>query len=41
MTDHRIGFTTHRIVEILDGDLDELINKLIAEDEKRKLQENG
>jgi peptide chain release factor 1 len=41
VTDHRIGFTTHRIVEILDGDLDELINKLIAEDEKRKLQENG
>ena len=28
VTDHRIGFTTHRLPEILDGDLDELIEAL-------------
>ncbi len=28
VTDHRIGFTTHRLPEILDGDLDELIDAL-------------
>jgi len=28
VTDHRIGFTTHRLTELLDGDLDELIDQL-------------
>jgi len=28
VTDHRIGFTTHRLPEILDGDLDEMIDAL-------------
>ncbi len=28
VTDHRIGFTTHRLPELLDGDLDELIDAL-------------
>ena len=28
VTDHRINFTTYRLKEILDGDLDELIEKL-------------
>ena len=28
VTDHRIGFTTHRLALILDGDLDELIDTL-------------
>jgi len=28
VTDHRIGFTTHRLPEILDGDLDDLIEAL-------------
>ncbi len=28
VTDHRIGFTTHRLPEVLDGDLDELIDAL-------------
>ncbi len=34
VTDHRIGFTSHQLHSILDGDLDELIEALIqAEDE--------
>ena len=28
VTDHRIGFTTHRLAEVLEGDLDELIDRL-------------
>jgi peptide chain release factor 1 len=28
VTDHRAGFTTHRLPDILDGDLDELFKAL-------------
>jgi peptide chain release factor 1 len=28
VTDHRIGFTTHRLTEVLEGDLDEIIDRL-------------
>jgi len=38
VTDHRIGFTTYRINEIIDGDLDELIDKLIEFDLNEKLE---
>jgi len=38
ITDHRIHYTTHRINEILDGDLDEIIDKLIERDLKAKLE---
>lgn len=37
VTDHRIGLTLHQLDSILDGELDELINTLIAEDQARKL----
>jgi peptide chain release factor 1 len=30
VTDHRIGFTLHRLGDIIDGDLDELIDRLEA-----------
>ena len=36
VTDHRIGLTSHRLSEVLDGDLDELISALrLAEQEER------
>ena len=36
VTDHRIGLTLHRLSEVLDGDLDELISALrLAEQEER------
>jgi len=38
VTDHRIGFTTHRLAEILDGDLDELIGALISADQDARLR---
>ena len=38
VTDHRIGFTTNNLDRIMDGALDEVIDALIQEDQKRKLQ---
>lgn len=38
VTDHRIGFTTKNLDRVIDGDLDDIINALIQEDQKRKLQ---
>ncbi len=39
VTDHRIGFTSYRLQEILDGDLDELLEALILADQAAKLEE--
>jgi peptide chain release factor 1 len=37
VTDHRINLTLHRLPEILEGDMDELVGALIAEDEAERL----
>lgn len=37
VTDHRIGLTLYKIDQIMDGDLDEIINSLIAADQAEKL----
>lgn len=37
VSDHRIGLTLYRLEEILDGDLDEIIEALVAADRARKL----
>jgi peptide chain release factor 1 len=37
VTDHRIGLTLYKIDQILDGELDEIIDALITEDQTRKL----
>ena len=39
VSDHRINFTSYRIKEILNGDLDEIIDSLAAADQARKLSE--
>jgi peptide chain release factor 1 len=41
LTDHRIGLTLYRLTEILAGDLDEVIDALVAEDQAAKLAEAG
>lgn len=41
VTDHRIGLTSHRLEEILDGDLDEFIYELASAEQAAKLQEAG
>jgi peptide chain release factor 1 len=38
VTDHRIGFTSHRLPEILDGRLDELVDPLVAHFQAEKLK---
>ncbi len=40
VTDHRIGLTLYRLQDILNGDLDEIIDALIAADRAEKLKES-
>ena len=37
VTDHRIGFTTKQLDRVMEGELDEIIEALITEDQRRKL----
>ncbi len=37
VTDHRIKYTSHRLSEILDGDIDEVLENIIAADQAAKL----
>ena len=39
ITDHRVNFTTHRLVEVLNGDLSELLDHLLAHDQSERLKE--
>ena len=38
VTDHRINFSVMNLDRVMDGDLDDILNALIQEDQKRKLQ---
>ena len=40
VTDHRINYTTYKLDQFLNGDIDELLNKLIADDQAKKIAEN-
>lgn len=40
VTDHRINLTIHRLEQIMNGDLDELIDSLITADQSAKLANN-
>jgi peptide chain release factor 1 len=41
VSDHRINFTTHRLPEVLDGRLDDLIDPLVSHYQAEKLAETG
>jgi peptide chain release factor 1 len=41
VTDHRIGLTSYRLENILDGDLDEFIDELITTEQAEKLRAVG
>ena len=41
VTDHRIGLTLNKLDQIMEGKLDEVIDGLKKEEEKRKLEEAG
>ena len=38
VTDHRIGYSTMQLARVMDGDLDDIIEALITEDQARKLK---
>ncbi len=38
VTDHRIGLTIHRMDDILDGNIDEIIDALITDDQAKRLK---
>jgi len=38
VTDHRIGFTTMQLDRVMEGDMEEIIEALIHEDQTRKLR---
>ena len=39
ITDHRIGFTTHRLQDVLDGNLDELVDPISSHVQSERLRE--
>lgn len=39
VTDHRIGLTLHRLAQVLEGDLEEVIEALITTDQAEKLKQ--
>ena len=39
VTDHRINLTLHKLDRVMDGDLDEIIDALTAEDQAARLAE--
>ncbi|MBR2223255.1 MAG: peptide chain release factor 1, partial [Christensenellaceae bacterium] len=41
VTDHRIGLTLHRLDSILEGNIDEIIDALIRDDQVRMLKEGA
>ena len=41
VSDHRIGLTSHRLTEVLEGDLDEFTEALAAEDRRKQLAAAG
>ena len=41
VTDHRVGLTSHRLLQVLDGDLDEIVDALAAADREQRLATAG
>jgi peptide chain release factor 1 len=41
VTDHRIGLTLHKLEDILDGNLDEVIDALVAQSQTEALKKLG
>ena len=39
VTDHRIGVTSHSLEEVLDGDIDQLIDALIEQEQAQRLED--
>ncbi len=39
LTDHRVGLTMHNLPKILEGEIDELINALVADEQSKRMEE--
>ncbi len=39
VTDHRIGFTSHKLAEFMDGKIDDVVDALLADEEKKRIEE--
>lgn len=39
LTDHRVGLTLYRLLDVMDGDLDEIIDALRSDDQAQRLKE--
>jgi peptide chain release factor 1 len=39
ITDHRINFTTHQLTDVLNGDITELVDRLVEHDQAERLKE--
>jgi peptide chain release factor 1 len=39
MTDHRVNYTRHGLPQLLDGDMDDVIEALLEDEQKRRLDE--
>jgi len=39
ITDHRVGFTIHRLVDVLNGDLSEVLDHVITYYQTEKLKD--
>jgi peptide chain release factor 1 len=37
VTDHRIKLTSHRLTQVLEGEIDEFVDALLAEERQRQL----
>ena len=40
VTDHRINYSTMELDRVMDGNIDGIIEALITEDQKRKMEDN-
>ena len=41
VTDHRIGLTVHNLDQVLAGQLDEIVDGLMADERRRQLEEGS
>jgi peptide chain release factor 1 len=41
VTDHRIGLTIHKLDKVLSGELDDVVDALVADEQARRLSETG
>ena len=41
VTDHRVKLTLHKLDRVLDGELDEIVDALLADERNRKIDEGG